>query len=242
MKIRPVRIIGFAVLAALLFCYAVIYRAAVQARHLRTCERLNVELADEGKFLTEEDIKEYIIKYYGTYMGRRLDSLNLFRIEKALRTRHAVRECQAWLCDDGTLSVRIYQRRPVVRFQKGSNGFYADASGFLFPLQRRHTVNVPVIEGNIPLEDKDWIRGALEMINYIEESRIWRGNIVQASVDRGGEICLVPREGPEKFLIGRPKGIKEKFARMEEYYRSVKPLDKNYKIINVKYTDQIICK
>lgn len=242
MKIKPVRIIGFLVLIALLSGYAVIYRAAMQARHLRTCGRLSVELADEGKFLTEEDVKEYIIRHCGTYIGRRLDSICLFKIEKDLHTRQAVRECQAWLCDDGTLCVRIYQRRPVARFQKGADGFYADASGFLFPLQRRHTVNVPVIEGNIPLEDKEWIRGALEMVNYIEESRIWRGNIMQASVDRFGDIYLIPREGSERFLVGRPKGIKEKFARMEEYYRSIKPLDKNYKIINVKYKNQIICK
>lgn len=242
MEIKPVRIIGFAVLLALLSGYAAIYRAALAARHMRTCERLDVELADDGKFLTEEDVKEYIIRYCGPCIGKRLDSLDLFKIENTLQTRHAVRECQAWLCDDGTLSVRIYQRRPVVRFQKGTDGFYADASGYVFPLQSRYTVNVPVIDGNIPFEDKSWIRGALELVNYIEDSRIWRGNIVQMNVGTGGEIYLIPREGPEKFLIGKPRGLKEKFARMEEYYRSVKPLDKNYRIINVKYTDQIICK
>ncbi|MBQ2104733.1 MAG: hypothetical protein II478_06165, partial [Bacteroidales bacterium] len=68
------RIAGIAVLAAAFVLLGLLSR---KARFQRTCDGVVVEFSDSFNFVTEEDIKGYIDRYAGNYIGRRLDSLDL---------------------------------------------------------------------------------------------------------------------------------------------------------------------
>ena len=67
---------------------------------------------------------------------------------------------------------------------------------------------------------------------------------VQYHVNPKGDLTLVPREGDEKFIIGKPEGFGAKFGRIARYYEYIKPaMDSTcYSTVNVKYEGQIICK
>ena len=224
-----------------------------QNRQLLTCTGLQVVFADDYNFVTEEDVKGYLNNFYGPYIGQRIDSVNLARIEKILDVQSAVLKSEAWTTGDGMLNIRISQRVPVVRFQKGGSGFYVDERGCVFPLQGNFTSLVPVIDGNVPifyqegykgtLEGREaaWMQDVLGLVAYMTTHRLWAENIVQISVDGDGDLVLVPREGKEKFVFGSPAGYEEKFARIEKYYQYIRP-QKEYTTVNVKYNGQIICK
>ena len=77
-----------------------------------------------------------------------------------MQAHSVVRDCEAWLTDDGVLHVQLCQRQPVVRFDDGTNGYYADATGFVFPLQARGSVDVPVVDGHIPMKIPRGFKGA----------------------------------------------------------------------------------
>ena len=111
----------------------------------RTCQgkgTLDVLVTDslERRFVTREDIEHWLETEYRAYAGLPLDSVNLDRIENIICAHSAVRDCEAWLTDDGILHVALSQRQPVMRIQDGQNGYYSDAEGFLFPLQARGSV------------------------------------------------------------------------------------------------------
>ncbi len=255
--VRNIIIIAAATLLAV--CLAGAYLAGVSNREPLKCKGLNVEIADSASnsFVTVSDVKKYLDKEYGGYIGMPLDSIDLAKIEKIVDGRSAVYKSQAYTTRDGMLNVTVTQRTPIVRFQKADGGFYADAEGYLFPLQSSYASRVQVVDGEIPLKansgykgeiedekEREWLHKVLEVINFMETSKKWQDKIVQITVSDGGELTLVPREGGEKFLFGQPEDIRGKFAKMELYYSHILPEKGSgkYRTVSVEYDNQIVCK
>lgn len=240
-------------------CLVLAYTFGVSCRRPLECKGLNVVIADSAKngFVKPADIRKYLDREYGGYIGMPLDSIDLVKVEKIIDGRSAVHKSQAYTTRDGMLNVSVTQRTPVVRFQKSDGGFYADAEGFLFPLQNSYSSRVQVIDGEIPLKansgykgelsdekEKQWLKNVLEVVNFLESSKVWKDKIVQITVSNGGELTLVPRTGKERFHFGQPDNISEKFSRMEKYYTCILPEKgaDRYTSVSVKYDGQIVCR
>jgi hypothetical protein len=252
-------IIAASAVTACLFLWLVGDRVAANNRHEVTCNGLEAIIADslQRKFVTPEDIKDWMADY-GTYLGLRLDSVDLRRVEAVIDGKSAVRKSQAWLTEDGILHVSITQREPVVRFQGASGGFYADADGYLFPLQLRHTVRVPVVDGALPVKlghkgepetdaEKQWVGSVLHLVRWLGARSEWNDLVGQITVGRDGGLILIPREGQERFVFGSPTDIDAKFDRIRKYYESVAPARENaqekpYRTVDVRYDGQIVCR
>lgn len=250
-------LLAAAAVVACLFLWLVGDRMADKNRREVTLNRVEAIVADslQRKFISEQDIQDWMADY-GTYMGLRLDSLDLGRVEALIDSKGAVRKSQAWLTDDGTLHISITQRAPIVRFQGASGGLYADAEGFLFPLQSRHTVRVPVVDGALPFqwekgfkgeapseESRQWIGSMLDLVRYLDTRQQWNGLVGQITVRKDGNLVLIPREGPERFLFGNPTGIEGKFSRIKTYYERIAPAQESpYRSVDVRYDRQIVCK
>ncbi len=245
--------------ALLAACLVVAYMSGVSCRAPLKCTGLNVVIADSSmnRFVSKADVKKFLDKEYGEYVGMLLDSIDLAKVEKIIDGRSAVNKSEAYTTRDGMLNVKVTQRTPVVRFQKSDGGFYADAEGFLFPLQSSYASRVQVIDGDIPLKansgykgeitdekERAWLEKVIDLVNYMENSRTWKDKIVQITVCDGGELIMVPREGKERFHFGQPDEIQEKFRKMEKYYTAVVPAkgEKEYSVVNLEYDGQIVCR
>ena len=245
--------------ALLAACLVVAYMSGVSCRAPLKCTGLNVVIADSSmnRFVSKADVKKFLDKEYGEYVGMPLDSIDLAKVEKIIDGRSAVNKSEAYTTRDGMLNVKVTQRTPVVRFQKSDGGFYADAEGVLFPLQSSYSSRVQVIDGDIPLKansgykgeitdekERAWLEKVIDLVNYMENSRTWKDKIVQITVCDGGELIMVPREGKERFHFGQPDEIQEKFRKMEKYYTAVVPAkgEKEYSVVNLEYDGQIVCR
>ena len=230
-----------------------------QSRKPLVCKGLEVVVLDslENDFVSSADVRRFLDKEYGQYIGMPLDSMDLCKIEKIIDGRSAVMKSEAYVTKDGLLHIRVTQRRPVVRFQKAEGGFYADIEGFVFPLQSSYASHVQIVDGEIPVnmksghkgtiedpKEKAWFDRIMNVIRYIETSRIWKDRIVQIHVSDGGELTLIPREGKEKFLFGQPVNIENKFSRLESYYKAIasKEDKADYRTVSVEYDGQIVCR
>ena len=190
-------------------------------------------------------------------MGQRMDSVNLKKIESAIEGRSAVGTTQAYITLDGILHIDVTQRSPMVLFKTKTGGFYADENGFLFDMNDDYSEEVPVIEGDIPInveavrkgepgteKEKEWLSGILDLVRYIRHDKFWGETIAKIHVDNEENIIMTPREGKEKFIFGKPDGLKEKFSAIETYYRYIEPTKEKgyYASVDVRYEDQIICR
>lgn len=222
-----------------------------------TCAGVKVEFTDDFKFVTAKDVEGYLSKEYGAYIGQRLDSVNLLKIENILDGKSAILKAEAYTTPDGYLNVKIRQREPVVRFQEDNNGYYADEKGFLFPLQRNYTSMVPIIDGALPLNiergykgepkteaEKKWLSKVIDLVNYMKDSKIWAENISQITVRDNGDLVMIPRLGKEQFIFGPPTDFEQKFDRLSRYYTTILPEKGNgcYSTVNIKYNGQIVCR
>jgi len=233
--------------------------AGKASREPLKCTGLDIEILDslENDFVSSADIRKFLDKEYGQYMGMPLNSMDLCKIEKIIDGRSAVMKSEAFVTKDGLLHIRVTQRRPVVRFQKAEGGFYADIEGFVFPLQSSYASHVQIVDGEIPVnmksghkgtiedpEEKAWFDRIMNVIRYIETSRTWKDRIVQIHVSDGGELTLIPREGREKFLFGQPVNIENKFSRLESYYTAIASKEEktDYRTVSVEYDGQIVCR
>ena len=114
----------------------------------------------------------------------------------------------------------------------------------------------PLIKGFLPLhepvgykglpqteEGMNWTKSMLAMLQWIKKNK-WESRIGMISVEPGGDLVIVPAEGKERFIFGRPEGVQEKFSKISEYYKRIKPAveDGYYGSVNVKYKGQIICR
>ena len=246
-----------AVCAILVAGLCVLLSVSRAQRSLVTCEGLKVEFADTHRFITEDDIKGWLEQHYGSYVGQRIDSVGLDRIEGILDEQSAILKSEAWTTGDGCLHVRISQRVPVLRLQKGDAGCYVDERGFLFPLQKNYTAPVPMIQGAVPVRitegykgrpqtepEQRWVGDALAMMDWIRRSKVWKEAFVTINVSPAGDLVLTPREGRERFIFGQPDQVAEKFDRIGKYYEYIRPAreESPYKTVNVKFDRQIICR
>lgn len=255
---RAVRIIAaFFLCAALCTGLGLLLHVTREDRTRLTCSRLEVHFKDSLKFVTADDVKGFLDSHYGTYVGQRLDSVGLSRIEKLIESRSAVLKSEAWTTADGTLHVSITQRAPVMRFQGAERGFYVASDGYIFPLHKSYTAPVRTVTGSIPVsvpegykgeapsgEEKAWLCSMLEMNELIESSRTWRNLTDSIFVRPGGDVVLRMSRGDELFILGEPHSLKEKFAGIEKYYDYIAPSVEEgyYKTVNLKYRRQIICR
>lgn len=255
--LKNILTICFSILLAA--CMILAFAAGANSRRVILCKKVRIEILDslENSFVTRSDVKTFIDREYGKYIGTPIDSLNLTKIEKIVDGRSAVLKSQAYVTRDGVLNIKVTQRKPVVRFQKPDGGFYADAEGYIFPLQKAYASHVQVIDGNIPLAansgykgsignkaEQEWFRNVMNVVNYIENNRKWRGKVVQIHIDKNQDLIIIPREGNEIFRFGKPDEIQDKFSRMEKYYTHIIPAKEQdtYKEVDLKYKGQIVCR
>ncbi|MGN0189927.1 MAG: cell division protein FtsQ/DivIB [Candidatus Cryptobacteroides sp.] len=233
--------------------------ASSSRRDSLICKGVRVIVRDSGRigFVTERQIKDYLEGGMPGYCGKLCREIDLNAVESLIDGKSAVLKSEAFFTRDGMLNVKIIQREPLVRFQNGSHGFYADKDGYIFPLQENYSARVPIVDGHIPVTEADgfkgrprkeseaqWLDGMIGMLNFIRQSNVWSRNIVQISVAGNGDLILIPGQGREKFVFGKPENVEKKFKRIEEYYKAVRPSkeDGYYSIVNVKYDGQVICR
>lgn len=245
-----------AVLAGIL---AVSSREGRKERRELTCAGIKVEILDRGgvSFVSESDVKEYITRGYENCAGKRIDEIDLSRIEEILDGKSAILKSEAYTTRDGILHVLISQRIPVVRLMSDRGGWYADADGYLFPLQKNYTSRVPIVDGSIPLSisggfkgklasasERQWLDGVLDLVDFLSGNRRWNDAIAQIHVGDNGHLVIVPRKGRERFYMGRPEEFGRKFAKIEDYYRYIVPEKGQdaYSYVNVSFDGQIVCR
>lgn len=233
-----------------------LYASGARRQTALVCRGVEVTVRDSSvnRFVSGDDVKRILSAGYGSLDGVFADSLDLGAMESLVESKSVIRNCEAYLTKDGTLNLEITQRTPAVRFQNPSNGWYADEDGFVFPLQRNHTPMVPVVDGDFPVsvergfkgpvenpEQREWLMKVVGMVGYMDGNG-WENRISQIHVFGNGEILLIPTEGGERFLFGQPVKIREKFGKMEKYYRMIRPLKKDYGEVDLRFDGQIVCR
>lgn len=262
MKRRLLILSGLLFFTALAVAAILADAGAGRVHRMAACHKVEITITDslERNFVTRNDVGAILDREYGLIMGKRLDSLNLSRMERILDGRSAILKSQCYTTDDGILHVSITQRDPIVAFNGRGGLFFADETGFIFPAPAGYRSAARLVEGPVPIDygagykgepagirEKEWLAGVTALVRKVDGDRIWKGGISSIRSDEKGNISLKPSQGRETFLLGQPFRLKGKFAGMEEYYRYIAPARAEeglmpYRMVDVSIPRKIICK
>ncbi|POY36723.1 cell division protein FtsQ [Solitalea longa] len=213
-----------------------------------------VKINIEGKnFLVEKgDILALMNRVLPQFVSKPLDQIPVEQIEKAVKMNPYVDRADIFIDLDGMVRVNVTQREPVVRvINKNYQSFYIDKNGRKMPLSTNFSPRVLVANGNIDEQPayNDTLKTAsakaiYEVARFIENDKneFWKAQIIQAYVNENAELVLIPRVGEQKILVGNTEDLEIRMNNLMMFYKKALPRVgwEHYKVINIKYQNQVI--
>lgn len=229
------------------------------------CSQKQIVITGNNKFIETEDVNNLLINNGLICDSIPMRNINFDYIEKLIKTHPAVAKVQTYSDYEGKLIIVIKQRTPILRVVpkdlSQANGYYIDAEGEIMPLSKKHTAHVTVLTGEITPEftkslHKDSITvehvkslygytllDVFEFSKFIATHELWGPQFDQIHINSEYDIELIPRVGNHIILLGDLENYRYKLSKLEAMYREgFKKADWNkYTIINLKYSNQVVC-
>ena len=127
--------------------------------------------------------------------------------------------------------------------------FYLDDEGIVMPLSKKHSAHVLIVSGNISHKLRDTVKNnsivnkIYTLAKSITEDEFFKAQIEQIYINNKKEIELIPKVGNHIIIFGKIENTKEKLEKLKLFYtKGIKKTGwNNYKTINLKYRNQIVC-
>lgn len=196
---------------------------------------VSIEL-DENVFVTKEVIVDYLLENTLHPDSVLLDDVSFKGIEDLLLSHPSIKSAIVYSDMNGKVCIKVKQRKPIVRIQSDKDGFYLDEDGLRMPLSDEYTARMLLVTGDvntISLEDVFFITDKIYKDEFLKKQ------IVQIDV-KESEMLMLTRLG-EQLEFGKVKNVKEKFEKLMLYYEKGNSQNKEYKVLNLKYKNQIVC-
>lgn len=232
------------------------------------CSKIEVVLTDSitsGSF-ERSPLLARIQGENSNLIGIPVDSINAAALEEKINMNPFIKHAEIYKTVKGVVRIEIRQRVPIIRIiDKHNSSFYLDAEGVLMPNSDKYISRVLVANGNIEIAESDSLIENRVMINsmppenakllnrklcelytlslYIDKNKFWKSQIEQVYVTQEGEFELIPKVGNHIIVFGTLTDYKVKFDKLSAFYeKALKAYKLNqYKIINLKFKDQVIC-
>lgn len=226
------------------------------------CWKFNVTVDYSNGFhlVESEDVRQRIYNLEDTIIGMPLRTLDIAAMKKELRKMATIKEVQVYRTIDGQLNINIHQRTPILRIlnQDGSS-FYIDTEGNFIPCSTSYHARVPVLVGNIqeasvyrsirhmekanPAFESSKVPEAFELASFVYNDEFLRAQTDHLYRRKDGGYELIPRVGNHRILLGEAKDLKEKFKKLDVFYKNtIHNKDLNiYSTIDLRFRDQVVC-
>jgi cell division protein FtsQ len=251
-------ITGYILLTAAIAAYFVFATIIVKQKYAQTgIKKINITITDSAsnQFVNKDMIKA-VLKLEGINEKESLlRHINQYDIEQQLKKQYNIKRAQVFTNLRGVLSIKVEQRRPLLRIQGESGGYYLDDEAYIFPLDTIYTANVPVVTGKIPFNlvpdykgylknNKKWADALMDIGEYIAADDFWNSMIEQIDIDEKEMIYLTPRVGEQEIKFGSPDNIDIKFKKLYAFYKDIVPNSgwNKYKRVDLDIDNQIVCK
>ena len=218
--------------------------------------KVKISRTDNGGFIDKSQILNAIKE------DKSIDTIHIIdfdisKLENNLGYNPYIAHIDAYININRDLIVNIEERETLLRLYLPDNSsFYIDCHGNLFPLNPSFTprviiangyINIPRPVGNASVFDSVYVKTKLPdmylLANKISANSFLKSQISQIYVNSKGEYDLIPELGSHTIKLGMLDNLDEKLRNLEAFYKKklVKEGWEKYEIINLMYTNQIVC-
>jgi cell division protein FtsQ len=218
-----------------------LYSFSSKRNETRYLQKTEVRFKGENNlFITPETVDNLLIQTFNKVTSIRKDKLDLNRLEHILDSNEMIAKAEVFATIDGTLEAVVTQKTPVARVDDGERSYYIDYEGNQMPLSDNFAARVPLVSGEINTENKGKLT---EVLRKIYDDDFLKKNITGIQILPTGSLIMTNRNYNYQILFGRTINVDKKFDNYKAFFQhAIKDtLIGNYKTINLKFTQQVVC-
>jgi cell division protein FtsQ len=215
------------------------------------CSAIKVYIPGSHYFIDRQEVDHILQMDSHTLIGRRIENIDLHDLETKLKNNPFIESAKVYADMDGVIQVEVSQRQPILRvMNRFDQDFYVDQHGLKMPLSQNFTARVIAANGFIDelfANKVDSLHTALakdlfKTADFIRNDSLWDAQIAQIYINKDHEIELIPRVGNQRILLGTADSMELRFGNLKAFYKKALPMVgwDAYKVINIKYNNQVI--
>ncbi|WP_088323316.1 cell division protein FtsQ/DivIB [Polaribacter tangerinus] len=225
----------------LIVSLAFLYGFSKKRNSVKKVAQISVEFEDgTNHFLTHAMVDKLLIQNNETIRNKAKSLIDLYKLEEYVISNPYIEKARVFLTIDGIVKAIVKQRTPVARLLTDNGSYYIDKQGVKVPLAESYSARVMLISG--VQTDKE-IAVTLPLINSILEDSFLKNEVVGIKKYADDEYEFSVRSGDYKIDFGKLEDSAIKFKKIKAFYNTTfkDKTIQNYKTINVKYHNQVVC-
>ncbi|MBM6499622.1 MULTISPECIES: cell division protein FtsQ [Flavobacterium] len=207
----------------------------------RKITKIDVKIIDEDTpFLLPTMVNKLLIEKNEHSKTITKEGLDLKKLEKSVNNHDLIQKSELFVSVDGVLKAVVKQKTPVGRVVQETGSFYIDYEGNRMSLSENYSARVPLVSGKIDAVENEKLSEVLKMIY---EDDFLKKNIIGVQVVSSGNLIMQNRNYDYTIDFGKIINIDRKFKNYKAFFQKA-VLDStlnNYKKINLKFTQQVVC-
>ena len=212
------------------------------------CEAVTVEVKTEAGgeplFLTGDRITDELARRGIQLRGKRLDSIDLRKIERTLLSMPIYKRAEAFIApSSSSVQIRLTEKHPLYIVQEASGkSYYVTQGKGTITVNPTFAAYLPVVSGAVDL--KMATGPVYDLMAALREDPYFTDYFGQVYVDETDGIALIPRIGTTRVIMGRESNWSEKLRKWRIFAESVLPKRgmNAFSYVNLDYGKQIIAR
>ncbi len=229
-------------LVMVFFVMIFLYSFSSKRNSVRKINKIDIQFdSKENMFLTHQMVNNLLIQNLGDASRLQKDKVDLNTLENELSHHEMIEKAEVFSTIDGFLNTRITQKTPILRVISDNDSYYLDRKGDRISLSTNFSARVPLVVGEISKEKR---KSYLKLFNEIKKDDFLSKNITGAQIMPSGNVVLTNRSFDYKIAFGKPINVQKKLRNYKAFFHhAIKDtLIKEYKEINLMFTQQVVCK
>ena len=229
-------------LVMVFFAMIFLYSFSSNRNSVRKINKIDIQFdSKENMFLTHQMVNNLLIQNLGDASRIQKDKVDLNTLENTLNHHEMIEKAEVFSTIDGFLNTRITQKTPILRVISDNDSYYLDKKGDRISLSTNFSARVPLVVGEISKEKR---KPYLNLFNEINKDDFLSKNITGAQIMPSGNVVLTNRSFDYKIAFGKPINVQKKLRNYKAFFHhAIKDtLIKEYKEINLMFTQQVVCK
>lgn len=196
---------------------------------------------EDYHFVTGADIRSMVEKSLPNTSRVNRSIVDLKKVEDEVLSNELIKNAEVYLSIDGKLYVDVWQKEAVGRYFENGKSYYIDNTGRSMPISRNFSQRVPMIDGRITENNRGDLLKILKLIN---ESEFLKQDLTGIIIRGDETLMLKSRTNDYSISFGTFDEMEKKlnnYTAFVKYCTEGKLDTKQYKSINLRFTQQVVC-
>lgn len=218
-----------------------LYSFTSKRNDARKTEKAVVEFVNKAElYVSYETVNKLLIEKGGELKTIGKDKVVLNRLEKMLNEHEMIQKSEVFVSINGVLKAMVTQRTPIARIFDEEGSFYIDSKGTKMPLSGIQTARLPLVLGEITKENQ---KKMYDLLWFIYNDDFLKKNITGIEILPSGSLRMINRNYNYDIEFGKTIEVERKFDNYKAFFQKAvhDTLIDKYKIINLKFTQQVVC-